>query len=271
MPNTVSMPCLFARPSPVCTPPQCLTIAGITTNGATSKGFLAGGVVSGSVGAAAALQRAKSLEEEIKRQRQVAEDVKALLKDKIFDIEKVEKVKKQLLKLKTGQEEIKQSFSKQLDAIEGILTNLLHSKKTTEKILSETRAQIEQSITEKDDNSPYVRIARDVYALTARPLVPGASGRLSDSQTGKREVIEKEDSDEQCAIFTAFGMRWSRKAVKWSNRPNLFEMKTDDKTSAVDFSRQCGIYILYYKDEIVYVGRTTINNYLKASIQSHLI
>jgi len=34
-------------------------------------------------------------------------------------------------------------------------------------------------------------------------------------------------------------------------------MKTDGKTSAVDFSRQCGIYILYYKDEIVYVGRTT--------------
>jgi len=74
------VPCLFSPPLAGLSAAAVLTIAGITTNGATSKGLPAGDVVSGAAGAAAALQRAKSLEEEIKRQRQVAEDVKVLLK-----------------------------------------------------------------------------------------------------------------------------------------------------------------------------------------------
>jgi len=56
-----------------------LTIAGIATNEATSKALLALGVAfaSASGAAAAARLRASPLEEEIKRQQQVAEDVKS--------------------------------------------------------------------------------------------------------------------------------------------------------------------------------------------------
>lgn len=83
-----------------------LTIAGIATNEATSKALLALGVASGSAsGAAVALRKhgdILSVEEEIKRQRQVAEkaeeDVKAL-KDKAIEKEG------QLQKLQKAQEE----------------------------------------------------------------------------------------------------------------------------------------------------------------------
>jgi len=65
-----------------------LPIAGIAINEATSKALLALGVAfaSASGTAAAARQRAPPLEEEIKRQQQVAKDVKVIRK--IEDIEK---------------------------------------------------------------------------------------------------------------------------------------------------------------------------------------
>jgi len=134
-----------------------------------------------------------------------------------------------------------QSISEQLYAIKGILTDLLYSRKTTEQILSETRVQIEQSIIKEDADSPYVRIAKSIYALTVcRPSLE-ASGKPSDSQTGGREIVEK-------GIFTAFGMFWSREAIEWSRNPELLGTKLKEKNKLsvnhVDFSQQCA-YIFF--------------------------
>jgi len=108
-----------------------LIITGTVTNEANSKLLLAGGVASGTIGAAAALQRADSLEREIKRQRQVAEKDVQIIKDRILDVE----------------QKIKQSAREQLNSIEGVRAESLDHRKIIEQIISETRVQITQSIT----------------------------------------------------------------------------------------------------------------------------
>jgi len=111
-----------------------LTIAGIATNEATSKALLVLGVAFASAsGAAAARQRATSLEEETKRQQQVAKDVKV--------IRKIEDIEKQLLKKgEDAQQEIKRSLSEQLEAIKGVRIESLHDSETIERLLSEVQS-----------------------------------------------------------------------------------------------------------------------------------
>jgi len=90
-----------------------LIVARVVTNEANSKVLLAGGIAVGAVGAAAALQRADSLEREIKRQRQVAEKDVQIIKDRILDVE----------------QKVKQSTREQLDAIEGVRAEFLDYRK----------------------------------------------------------------------------------------------------------------------------------------------
>jgi len=118
-----------------------LAIAGIATNEATSKALLALGVAFASASGAAARLRASLLKEEIKRQQQVAEDVKV--------IRKIEDIEKQLLKKgEEAQQEIKRSLSEQLEAIEGLRTEPLHDRELMEQRLSKVTTEVKHSIAE---------------------------------------------------------------------------------------------------------------------------
>lgn len=139
------------------------------------------------------------------------------------------------------EKEIKQNINTRLDKIKDVLTapaELLHYKKITEQILSE--------IKEEDANSLYVRLARSVYALTHHP--------------------SPEASDRSGSIFTAFGMFWSRKAVKWSSNPKLFGTRTNNETLPIDFCQKCAIYFLHDRRRIIYVSLT---NRLGKSLYAH--
>jgi len=97
-----------------------------------------------------------------------------------------------------------------------------------------------------------VRIGSGVYGLASRYPGLKVSNRPNNDQ--------QEGADEQCAIFTAFGMFWRREAIEWLSNPKLLGRQRIGRTSfsdVVDFNRQCGIYLLYDGREIVYVGQVT--------------
>jgi len=110
-----------------------LTIAGgIAVEGARSKALLVVGAAS-SAGAATLRERGGilRLEEENKRQQQVAEQEGQIIKDRILNVE----------------QQVKQSTSKQLNAVERVLTELLNYRQIAKRIPSEANVQIAQSIT----------------------------------------------------------------------------------------------------------------------------
>ena len=65
-----------------------------------------------------------------------------------------------------------------------------------------------------------------------------------------------ETADDVGGIVTAFGMYWDRSHVDWEpTRPKLLGQQ-DKNSDEVDFSDQIGVYLLYDRREIVYVGQS---------------
>jgi len=315
-----------ARHKQLCTPfaglsaVALLTIAsGIGTDGARSKAFFIAGAAS-SAGAAtlrkrsdilslkeenkqhrdsaaAALQRANSLEEQ---QRQAAKDVKV--------IRKIEDIKKQLKQSIT--EGFEQSTNKQFDAIEiteQILSELQsikeevdigkqflsgNVKKQLQKLEKEQEKAKHEAAKDKEllrkaeaEKAKHLnRIAELEHCLEkAEASASSASERpqkisnLENELKRQQQVAEKgiqviKDGvlaieNVSCSIFTAFGMFWSRKAIKWSSNLNLSGTKPNNETLPVNFSQKCAIYILHYEREIKYVG---IANRLGEGLRKHI-
>jgi len=113
-------------------------------------------------------------------------------------------------------------------------------------------AQIAASIKHDGDKSPYVRVSKGTYALKggAGVAVP------ADVPVEKHDEEAAAEAEEQYAIVAAFGMFWRRESVDWARSPKLLG-KQQSGATAVDFSGQRGIYLLYDGREVIYVGRTT--------------
>jgi len=112
-------------------------------------------------------------------------------------------------------------------------------------------AQITASIKHDGTKSPYVRVSRGTYDLAKR------IGTISPRAiTVEVDGIPSDDAGEQYAIVAAFGMFWRREAVDWMRTPKLLGMQQIGATP-VDFNDQRGIYLLYDRREVIYVGRTT--------------
>jgi len=146
----------------------------------------------------------------------------------------------------------------------------LHYKEITERILENglrknigatpvatVSAQITQSIKKDGSASPYIRVAKGTYALSANFSISNASQtHPAVDEEDEGSLIELEDVDEQYAVFTAFGMFWRRESVEWGKNPKLLGMQQIGATP-VDFNNQRGIYLLYDGREVIYVGRVT--------------
>lgn len=140
----------------------------------------------------------------------------------------------------------------------------LHYREITERIISQSlrkslgatpaatvNAQIANSIKQKGDASPYIRVAKGTFALRKpAPNVPVTLPKLTP------DVIEPEEDEPQYDIITSFGMFWRRGAVEWVTTPKLLGMQEIGATP-VDFYKQLGIYLLYDGREVIYVGRST--------------
>ena len=112
-------------------------------------------------------------------------------------------------------------------------------------------AQLAASIKHDRARSPYVRVSKGTYDLAKRAGV--VSPRAA---TVEANGIPSDDAGEQYAIVAAFGMFWRREAVDWTRTPKLLGMQQIGATP-VDFNCQRGIYLLYDRREVIYVGRTT--------------
>ena len=142
-----------------------------------------------------------------------------------------------------------------IEKVLGASATPLHYNEITERIIADglrkslgatpsatVNAQLAASIKHDGADSPYIRVAKGVFAL-AKPATPTAHPPIP---TGKLTptVPESEESEEQYEIISSFGMFWRRNAIEWNAMPKLLGMQQIGATP-VDFNKQLGIYLLY--------------------------
>ena len=156
------------------------------------------------------------------------------------------------------------TWGQAIDTVLAASPTALHYKEITERIIAQglrkslgatpadtVNSKLAVSIKYNGENSPYIRVAKGVFAL--RSTGPRAEAEGPKLAPGVPESVETE---EQYEIITSFGMFWRRNAIEWNGSPKLLGMQQMGATP-VDFCRQLGIYLLYDGREVIYVGRTT--------------
>jgi hypothetical protein len=106
-------------------------------------------------------------------------------------------------------------------------------------------AIISVSIQKDGNKSPFFRASRGHYTLRdARSVATAKQAQPTAEEHGETGLIN------------AFGMYWSRSAVRWSNSPKILGQQQPGSTP-VDFCGQRGVYLLHDGRAVVYVGRST--------------
>lgn len=72
---------------------------------------------------------------------------------------------------------------------------------------------------------------------------------IATDDKDKNEVIT-----ENAIIIESFGVHWNESDVDWKNNPDLWGRRQNSNTPC-NFKEQIGIYVLYDRDRIVYVGK----------------
>ena len=109
-------------------------------------------------------------------------------------------------------------------------------------------SQISMSIKNDGDSSPFVRVGKGTYLLM---------NKLSSNKPSKNTIspaVIEDDDEEQDNIITSFGMYWKHEAIQWCASPKLLGMQ-QRQAKQVDFSTQIGVYLLYDRREVIYIGR----------------
>lgn len=101
-------------------------------------------------------------------------------------------------------------------------------------------AAISMSIKNEGDASPFQRTEAGRYCL----------------RDGSAHPMAEPDEPVETGLINAFGMFWARENVAWEKRPRLLGRQSRS-SKAVDFCGQEGVYLLYDRRDVVYVGRTT--------------
>jgi hypothetical protein len=170
------------------------------------------------------------------------------------------------------------------EAIKRVLnesTTPLHYTEISEVILSRgyyetdgatpaatVNAQLASSIKHDGNKSPFIRVAKGIFALKDNPITDEP---INFSSTPENSTINIADSEIESSdsIIQSFGMYWQRDLVVWRNDPKMYG-KQQALAKAVDFGKQKGIYILYDHHTVVYVGRS-IDRPLGKRLYEHTI
>lgn len=119
-------------------------------------------------------------------------------------------------------------------------------------------AQISSAIKHEGQQSPYLRVAKGIYAWRTSSLAAStpteAASPPNDASAAERD--ETDGLEAQYAVVSSFGMFWRKDAVEWSATPKLLGMQQIG-AKPVNFHDQRGIYLLYDGREVIYVGRAT--------------
>lgn len=156
------------------------------------------------------------------------------------------------------------TWKKAIDKILSSSPTPLHYNEIAEQIIAEglrttvgatpasaVRTQINSSIRNEGESSPYIRVAKGTFTLKNR-----SSNENIIPKKLTPEINESQEEEEQYEIVSSFGMFWKKDGVEWSSMPKLLGMQAIGATP-VDFGKQLGIYLLYDGREVIYVGRTT--------------
>jgi hypothetical protein len=109
-------------------------------------------------------------------------------------------------------------------------------------------AQITTSINTEGAASPFLRVARGLYALR--------TAQAEALVAPETEPEETASASQTTGVVNAFGMFWERDKVNWKNNPKILGKQQIGSTE-VDFCQQRGVYLLHDAQGVVYVGRTT--------------
>lgn len=117
---------------------------------------------------------------------------------------------------------------------------------------------ISNSFKQEKKRSPFVRIARGIYSLKEH---------ADKVETEENKLSEPEA---EAGFINALGMYWSRSEVLWSaTSPRILGQQQTGSTE-VDFYDQRGVYLLYDRRDVIYVGRA-IDQPLGARLKQHTI
>ena len=156
------------------------------------------------------------------------------------------------------------TWGQAIDTVLSSSNTALHYKDIAEQIIAlklrtslgatpaaTVNACIAHSIKHEGSESPYIRVAKGIFALKGGERISAvAPPKLTP------DIAESEEVEEQYEIVTSFGMFWRRSAVEWVSTPKLLGMQEIGATP-VNFFAQLGVYLLYDGREAIYVGRTT--------------
>ena len=118
---------------------------------------------------------------------------------------------------------------------------------------------ISDSLNNEGESSPFDRVSRGYYRLREANVASLDATPTNASNTASGldgDVAVAESVDEPAGLINALRMYWSREKVIWSSTPRLYgnQIASDE---LVDLSDQRGVYLLYDRNSVVYVGRTT--------------
>jgi hypothetical protein len=106
-------------------------------------------------------------------------------------------------------------------------------------------AIINRSINE-DADTHYVRTAPGYYALK----------QVIDALAQAKPKVILTEETKPTGLIQSFGMYWRSSEVSWKSQPRLLGQQQIG-ADAIDFCSQIGVYVLYDRDRVIYVGRTT--------------
>lgn len=113
-------------------------------------------------------------------------------------------------------------------------------------------AQITSSIKRDGVKSPFIRVGKGTYILRSSISLEISEKKQENKSAGEQSINE----EEQYEIITSFGMFWTKDAVEWVNNPKLLGTQQIG-SEPIDFSSQSGVYFLYDRREVIYIGRAT--------------
>ena len=115
----------------------------------------------------------------------------------------------------------------------------------------------------KYPGSPFERTARGVYRLSGSVETSSLSATEHEQTIGAGSNTsgavgigsQVEEAKETTGLINALGMYWSRDKINWAaGNPKLLGRQALGSVS-VDFSEQRGVYLLYDRSAVIYVGR----------------
>ena len=112
-------------------------------------------------------------------------------------------------------------------------------------------ATLSDSIRYDTASTPFERVGPGRYRLRSFAQASAAAATPVIS----KEAEELEEKKETTGLINAFGMFWAREKVQWTSAAAKLLGRQDLRSDTVDFSDQRGVYLLYDRGEVIYVGR----------------